>query len=258
MTERLRCAVIGAGATGLQHLLSLQSCQRAVAVAISEANLHRAREACDRYKIPRNYNDYRELLEQPDVEAVIVAVPNYLHATIAIDALKARKHVFLEVPMATSLKEALKIVEAAKKTKCTLMLGQNLRFDRHTQVARMAIDRGELGEVYHVRGFWTRRSGIPRIGSWFTQKKYAGGGCVYDIGGRLLDLCLYLMKEFEVESVLAQNYAKFGPRGQGECDWGRSEIDPRKTCDVEDCSAAMLKLKGGRSLLLRPQLCPRR
>lgn len=250
MTDRLRCAVIGAGAIGVQHLLSLQSCSKAAAVAISEVNLHRAKEACDRFKIPRNYNDYHELLEQPDVEAVLIAVPNYLHATIAIDALKARKHVLLEKPMTTSLKDAIKVVETAKKTKCTFMVGQNFRFNRQSQIAKMAIDHGDLGEVYHARAFWLRRSGIPRIGSWFTQKKYAGGGCVYDIAGHFLDLCLHLMKEFEVESVVAQNHAKFGARGLGEFDWGKSEIDPAKPCDVEDFSAALLKLKGGRSVIL--------
>src|SRR5213593_689764 len=77
---------------------------------------------------------------------------------------------------------------------------------RHLRVAiepKMIIDRGELGDIYHARVFWLRRNGIPRIGSWFTQKKYAGGGCAYDIGGHMLDACLHLMKDFEVESVSA-------------------------------------------------------
>jgi predicted dehydrogenase len=217
-------------------------------VAISETNLQRAREACDRFKIPRNYNDYRELLEQPDVEAVTIAVPNYLHATIAIDALKARKHVLLEKPMTTSLKDALKIAEVARKSKCAFMVGQNFRFHRHSQLARMAIERGELGEIYHARTFWLRRVGIPRIGSWFTQKKFAGGGCVYDIGSHFLDLALHLMRDFEVETVLAQTHAKFGPRGWGEFEWGRSEVDPKKPCDVEDYCAALLKLKNGKTI----------
>jgi predicted dehydrogenase len=249
MADKLRFAVIGAGGgIGIQHLLSLQSCPRTVAVAVSEVNPQRAREVCDRFKIPRNYNDYRELLEQPDIEAVTIAVPNYLHATMAIDALKAGKHVLLEKPMATSLKDALKIVETAKKSKCVLMLGQNLRFNRHTQLARMAVDRGDLGEPYHARTFWLRRAGIPRIGSWFTQKKFAGGGCLFDLGSHCLDLTMHLMREFEVETVLAQTHAKFGPRGIGEFDWGRSEVDLKKPCDVEDYCAALLKLKNGKTV----------
>jgi predicted dehydrogenase len=130
------------------------------------------------------------------------------------------------------------------------MVGHNFRFNRSTQLARMVIERGELGEIYHARAFWLRRAGIPRIGSWFTQKKFAGGGCLYDIGSHCLDLAFHLMRDFEVESVLAQTHAKFGPRGWGEFDWGRSEVDPKKPCDVEDYCAALLKLKNGKTIQL--------
>ena len=250
MADKLRCAVIGTGAIGIHHLLSLQACPRAAAVAISETNPQRAKETCDRFKLPRSYNDYRELLEQPDIEAVIIAVPNYLHAQVAIEALKARKHVLLEKPMALSFKDAAKIVETAKKSRCTLMVAQNFRFNRYSQLARMMIDKGEFGDIYHARAFWMRRNGIPRIGSWFTQKQFAGGGCTYDIGCHFLDLAMHLMKDFEAETVSAQLFSKFGPRGLGEFDWGKSEVNPQKPFDVEDSSVALVKMKSGRTILL--------
>lgn len=250
MAEKLRCGVIGTGAIGLDHLHSLTAYPRASAVAIAEIHPQRAKEASERFKIPRSYSDYREMLDQPDIDAVTIAVPNHLHALIAIDALKARKHVLLEKPMATSAKDAAKIIETARRMRCTLMVAQNFRFNRHTQVARQFIDRGDLGEVYHARAFWLRRAGIPRIGSWFTQKKLAGGGCVCDIGVHLLDAALHLMKEFDVVSVSGHAHAKLGPRGVGEFHWGRSEIDPRRPFDVEDFGVALLKLKSGRSVIL--------
>jgi len=250
MADKLRCGVIGTGAIGIGHLLSLTSCPRAAAVAIAESNAQRAKEATERFKIPRSYNDFRELLDQPDIDAVTIATPNYLHAEIAIAALKARKHVLVEKPLATSAKDAARIIETAKKAKRTLMVAQNFRFNRYTQIAKMIIDKGELGEIYHARCFWLRRNGIPRIGSWFTQKKLAGGGCMLDIGGHLLDACLHLMSDFDVVSVSAQTYAKFGPRGLGEMDWGKGEIDPQKTFDVDDCGAAFLRLKSGRTVIL--------
>lgn len=250
MADRLRCAVIGTGSIGIQHLTSLLTCPRAAAVAISETHAQRARETSERYKIPRIYSDYHEMLEHPDIDAVIIAVPNNLHAAIAIDALNARKHVLLEKPMATNAKEAAKIVETAKKMRRVIMVAHHLRFHRQTQLAKGLIERGELGEVYHARSFWLRRNGIPRIGSWFTQKKLAGGGCTLDLGCHMLDTCLHLLKEFEVTAVSAQTYAKFGPRGLGEFDWGKSEIDPKRTCDVEDYSLAMLRLKNGQTVLL--------
>ena len=250
MADKLRCGVIGTGAIGIGHLLSLNSCPRAAAVAVAETNPQRAKEATERFKIPRSYNDYRELLDQPDIDAVTIATPNHLHAEMAIEALKARKHVLIEKPLATNLKDATRIIETAKKTKRTLMVGQNFRFNRYTQMAKMIIDRGELGEIYHARVFWLRRNGIPRIGSWFTQKKFAGGGCAYDIGGHMLDACLHLMSDFEAVAVSAQNYAKFGPRGLGEMDWGKSEVDAQKIFDVDDYSAAFVRLKSGRTVIL--------
>jgi predicted dehydrogenase len=250
MADRLRCAVIGTGAIGIHHLTSLMSCPRASAVALSESDHQRAKETADRYRIPRVYSDYQELLEQPDIDAVIISTPNHLHARVAVDALNARKHVLLEKPMATNYKDAAKIVDAAKKMRRVAMVGQNFRFKRDTQTAKAMIDRGDLGEVYHARCFWLRRNAIPRIGSWFTQKQFAGGGCTIDIACHMLDSALHLMREFDATTVTAQTYAKFGPRGLGEFDWGRSEVDPKKPFDVEDYSAAFIRLKSGRTVIL--------
>src|SRR5205809_7536105 len=157
MHERLRCAVIGTGGFGLAHLDSLLHCPRASTVAIAEINPERLKEAADRYKIARGYADYHDLLDQPDIDAVTIATPNHLHARVAIDALQARKHVLLEKPMAMNAREAAKIVETAKKMRRTLMVAQNFRFNRHTQIGKAILDRGDLGEVYHARWFWLRR-----------------------------------------------------------------------------------------------------
>src|ERR1043165_4701552 len=250
MSDKLRCAVIGAGAIGLEHLHSLISCPRASAVAIAETHPQRARDASECFKIPRSYVDFRELLEQPDIDAATVAAPNHLHAPMAIEALKARKHVLLEKPLATNAKDAHKIIETAKKMRRTVMVGQSYRFHRHTQLAKILIERGDLGEVYHARCFWLRRNGIPRIGSWFTQKQFAGGGCTCDLGVHMLDACLHLLNDFAVQAASAQTHIELGPRDSCELNWGKSEVDPKRPCDVEDYSVAILRLKHGRSLIL--------
>jgi predicted dehydrogenase len=250
MAEKLRCGVIGTGAIGLEHLSSLSQCHRAVAVAIAEINPARSKEASERFKIPRAYLNYQELLEQVDIDAVTIALPNYLHAPVAIEALKARKHVLLEKPMAMNAREAAKIADTAARMRRTLMVGQNYRFNRQTQIAKAVVERGDLGEIYHARCFWLRRSGIPRTGSWFTQKKFAGGGATHDIGAHMLDAALHLMGDFEVASVSGQTYAKFGPRNLGECAWGKSEINPQKPFDVDDYGVALLKMKSGHTVSL--------
>ena len=248
MAERLRFGVIGTGSFGLDHLNSLSQCHRATAVAVAESNVARAKEATERFKIPRSYTDYRELLEQADIDAVTIALPNYLHAPVAIEALKARKHVLIEKPMALNAREASKIIDTAAKMRRTIMVAQNFRFSRQTQMAKMVIQRGDLGEIYHARCFWLRRSGIPRIGSWFTQKKMAGGGTIYDIGTHVLDTCLHLLDDFDASSVFGQTHSKFGGRGLGEINWGKSEIDPAKPFEVEDYGMALLRMKSGRTV----------
>src|SRR5262249_6004869 len=132
----------------------------------------------------------------------------------------------------------------------TLMVGQNFRFNRHTQMAKLVVQRGDLGDVYHARCFWLRRGCIPRIGSWFTQKKLAGGGCIVDLGTHVLDTCLHLLGDCEIATVSAHTHARFGPRGVGEMQWGKSEVDPAKTFDVEDHGSALIKTKHGRTVEL--------
>jgi predicted dehydrogenase len=250
MSANLRCAVIGAGAIGLHHMDSWKKHPKAELVAVAEVNPQRREEAAEKHKIPKAVEDYHELLKDSGIDAVSIALPNYLHSQVAIESIKAGKHVMLDKPMATSAKEGQQIIDAWKEKKVVFMVGQNFRFNRDTQMVREYVKNGELGDVYHARAHWLRRSGIPRIGSWFTQKKFAGGGCCYDIGVHLLDCALHCMGNFDAEAVSGITYAKFGPRGLGDGSWGKGEIDPNKPFDVEDLAAAMIKLKGGKSVVL--------
>jgi predicted dehydrogenase len=219
-------------------------------VAIAESNPTLAKAAAERYRIPRSYSDYRELLDQPDIDAVTVSLPTCHHAVVGIEALKARKHVLVENPLALNGKEAGKLADTAKATRRTLMVAQELRFSRHTQLARLAIERGDLGEIYHARCVWLRRNGVPRPGSWSTQKQLAGGGCASDLGARLLDACLHLIKEFDVVSVFSQTHSKIGPRAVTEVNATPTPNAVSKVFDVEDFGAALLRLKSGRSVSL--------
>jgi predicted dehydrogenase len=250
MSSKVRCAVIGAGAIGLAHMDGFKKHPDAELAVVAETIEKRLQEALAKHKGARGISDWRALLKDKTIDAISVALPNYLHEEVTCACLKAGKHVMLDKPMTTNAKEAAKIMKAWKEKKVVFMVGQNFRFNRETQTIKAAITRGELGEVYHGRAHWLRRSGIPRIGSWFTQKKYAGGGCCYDIGVHFLDCTLHLMGTFEAEAVSGQVSTKFGHRGLGDGSWGMGEIDPKKPFDVEDLAVAMIKLKGGKTVLL--------
>jgi len=78
----------------------------------------------------------------------------------------------------------------------------------------------------------------PRIGSWFTQKQFSGAAARRTSACHMLDTCLHLLGEFDVKSVSARNLCQSRPRGLGETDWGKSEINQKKPFDLEDYSVA--------------------
>ena len=243
-------AVLGAGAIGLDHLSSFKSHPAVRLAVVADTSLERARAAADLHNVPSITTDFREVINRADVDIVSIALPNYLHAPAALAALRAGKHVMLDKPMATNARDAAQLVAEAKKRRVKFIVGQNNRFTPDVQTLKQLVLKGVLGEVYHAKTSWTRRGGIPRIGSWFTQSKFAGGGSTYDIGVHALDRCLFLMGEFDAAAVSGQTYAKFGTRGLGEGTWGKSEIAPGRPFDVEDMSVALIKLKSGRTVLL--------
>ncbi len=250
MSQTYNVAVIGAGAIGFNHIESFQKHPDARVVALAEVSPERGREAADKFGIPTLTTDYKELLARDDIHVISIALPNFLHAPVGLEALQAGKNVMIDKPIATNATDAAQLVEAAKKSGTLLMVGQNNRMTPAVQTAKQLITRGDLGEVYHAKTAMLRSSGIPRIGSWFTQTKFAGGGATYDIGVHALDRALYLMGEFDAAAVSGQTYAKFGPRGLGDGNWGKGEIDPDKPFDVDDLSIALIKLKSGRTVLL--------
>jgi predicted dehydrogenase len=243
-------AVIGAGAIGLNHIQSFQDHPAARVVALAETNPERGREAAEQFGIPDLYTDYKDVLARSDVDVVSIALPNFLHAPVGLDALKAGKHLMIDKPMATNAADAAKLIHLARSRKLKLMVGQNQRFTPEAQTIKTLAEKGKLGEIYAAKATWMRRSGIPKLGTWFTQKALAGGGCTYDIGVHALDLALHLINDFDAAAVSGQTFTKFGNRGLGEGGWGKSERAPGKPFDVDDMSTALIKMKSGRTVLL--------
>ena len=218
-------------------------------VAAQDLNAARLDDLCKAFDIPRRYTTADEIFGDSEVDAVYIAVPNKFHAPLAIQALLAGKHVILDKPFAFSLEEAKEVAAAAKKSGKTFFLGMNQRFVRDHQKIRTLATDGTLGDIYHAKAWWFRRSGIPKFGTWFCDKEMAGGGCLYDIGVHLLDLCLYVMDNFKPVSVSGSTYTKFGNRGLGEGSWGISDRQG-ETFDVDDFATAMIKFKNGASMSL--------
>jgi len=250
-TEQLRVGVIGCGA-GLFHLEGYADEPRVKVEALAGLDTDRCHSLAARFNIPRVYRDYRELLEQDDIDAVSIAVPNSLHATVAIAALEAGKHVLIEKPLARSEAEGQLMVEAAERTGKILAIAFQRRSRHDIEIVRDQVQSGAFGRVYYSKAFWMRRSGIPGWGSWFTSKEAAGGGPLIDLGVHVLDMALYVLGNPTVVSVSAATYAEIGPQGLGN--WvGRTQgfvPEGHKGYEVEDLATAFLRLEDGGTLLL--------
>ncbi|MDA3961873.1 MAG: Gfo/Idh/MocA family oxidoreductase [Planctomycetota bacterium] len=248
MTE-LRIAIIGAGQISQSCCKAADKHDSATVVAAFDPSPGRLKELCDEFKIPTACSSAEDMLALDNVDAVYVAVPNKFHAPYAKQALEAGKHVILDKPFALSYDEAKAVADAAEANGKLFMLGMNQRYRTDSQKIRNLVSTGRLGEIYHAKAFWFRRSGIPKLGTWFGNKDLAGGGALLDIGVHLLDLCLHLSGNWNPVSVTGATYTKFGNRGLGEGSWGKSDKEDI-LFNVDDFASALIKFDNGATVTL--------
>jgi predicted dehydrogenase len=191
-SRKLKIGVIGCG-VGFLHLQGFAENPRAQVVAIAGLDEERCRDLAKQFDVPRVYRDYEDLVADPDIEAVTVAVPNILHVPVALAALQAGKHVMVEKPLAPTAAEGQQIIDAARRAERVLGVVFNRRGRQDVQLVKKEVERGNLGAIYHARAFWMRRSGIPGLGTWFTSKQMAGGGPLIDLGIHVLDMALWVL-----------------------------------------------------------------
>lgn len=248
-TTPLRVGICGSGIT-VVHVKGYQKIPGVEVVAIAGPDVDRCQALADKFGIPRVFADYHDMLKL-DLDAVSIGVPNKYHAQMTIDALNAGCHVLCEKPLAINAADAKRMVAAARESGKILMVAFNRRYIPNALALKQQIDAGTLGPIYYARTGWTRRTGIPGFGGWFTTRVLAGGGPLIDLGVHMLDLALYMMGYPRPVSVSGATYAEFGPRGLGSMDYGTRPDDPaRAVFDVEDFAAGFIRFENGATLAL--------
>src|ERR1051326_8355582 len=157
-TANLRVGVIGLGMGG-GHARTYNELANADLVALCDQQEAWLKHCQAQWNVPHIFTDTREMLAMADLDAVSIALPNFLHAPITIAALEAGKHVLVEKPMAVNAGEARQMADAARRCERTLMISHNQRFDADTRYLKRYIDEGHLGEIYFVRTLWRRPMG---------------------------------------------------------------------------------------------------
>jgi predicted dehydrogenase len=109
------------------------------------------------------YNDYHELLENPEIEAVVIALPLHLHAPVAIDALRANKHVLCEKLMAWNVSQCKEMIRVAKEKDRLLAIGHQRHYSLLYAHAVEVLKTGDLGDIRHIRALWHRNNTWPRL-----------------------------------------------------------------------------------------------
>lgn len=244
----IRLGVIGAGNIGSVHIGTFKNLPEVEIVAVTDAFLQLAERKAGEHGIKKVHANSDELINDPEIDAVVICVSNEWHAPIAIKALQAGKHVLLEKPMAINIDAARDIVRAQRESGKVLMLSHQMRWEWIALQMKEQIEKGALGDIYNVKTGWMRRKGIPGWGTWFTQMNKSGGGPLIDIGVHMLDLSLHLMGGAKPVSVYGSTYAEFGPKRKGIGTWGTP--DWNGLYDVEDLATAIIKMDNGATLSL--------
>lgn len=246
---KIQIGIIGCGGIANQkHLPALSKfpdlCEL---VAFCDIIEERAQKAAAQYgkEGSKVFVDYKDLLSDDSIDAVHVLTPNVSHAPITVDAFAAGKHVMCEKPMAHCSADALKMVEAAQKAKKKFTIGYQNRFRDDVQTLRKAVDSGYLGDIYFAKAHAVRRRAVPTWGV-FPNKSLQGGGPLIDIGTHALDLTLWMMGNYEPESITGSVFYKMADQYEGNLfgPW-----DP-ETFEVEDSAFGFIKMKNGATIYL--------
>ncbi|MCU1526525.1 MAG: gfo/Idh/MocA family oxidoreductase [Frondihabitans sp.] len=249
--HELRVGVIGLGFAGSTHLDAFTALDGAKVVALAGQEPARLEQLGTSRGVPDLYADWQDLVSRDDLDIVSIGVPNDLHHPIAIAALTSGKHVFCEKPLAVRGDLAAEMVVAAKANDRVLEVAYNHRRRADVSFLGDYLADDPIGQIYHARASWLRRSGIPGLGSWFTSLTSAGGGPLIDLGSHVLDIALHLMGEPRVVTASAVTYSELGRAGRGGGSKVPASSDGTHPFDVEDFASALLRFDTGASLHLQ-------
>lgn len=193
----IRYGIIGAGVIANLMARAFTEGRDSVCVAVSDVNPEAAQKLADAVKVGKIYANYHDLLADPEVDAVYIATPPFLHKPMTIDALRAGKHVCCEKPFMLSQDEVRAVMDEQKKHPHLLVTSCSSRYhDSGTaRKAKAMIANGELGTLYRVHFEQVTLAGKPgtKLPPWRNDKAKNGGGISYDWGPYDLDWLSFVL-----------------------------------------------------------------
>jgi predicted dehydrogenase len=224
----IRFGIVGCGSIGPTHAGALKQIPDAQLVAVADLGKEKATAVAEKFGVTKIYASDEELIADPDVDVVVFATPSGNHATQAVRALKAGKHVVVEKPMDVSLEACDRMIKAERETGKKLAIISQHRWDHASIFVKDAIDTGKLGKIILVEMSvkWWRTQQYYDSGDWRGTWKFDGGGALMNQGVHTVDLMQWLAGP--VQSISA-----------------RIATAGHERIEVEDIAVASLKFRSG-------------
>jgi len=246
-SEKVKVGFIGIGSRGGALLRSMLKVPGSEIVAVADVNDEAVGAAVDNI-VERDgtgakgkifaTDDYRELLKRPEVEAVVIATPHFMHGPMAMDALEAGKHVYVEKAMAFTIGECLDLYQMVKSlgSERVFQVGHQRHYSKLYRAVRDMVQGGRIGNVTAIRAQWNRNDQVARpspdpklerLVNWRLYGEYSGG----------------LMTEFASHQIDVANMVLAMPPGPGE---GRKILFPESVCGMGGMDYPRSKRQKGR------------
>lgn len=209
--RKIKVGIIGTGFIGPAHIEALRRLGYVDVVALADINEEVAKEKAELLYVEKYYGDYRNLLEDKEIQVVHICTPNYLHYQIAKEALLIGKHVICEKPLAMNSQEGEELIRIAKENNLVNAVHFNLRFYPLMHHLKKMIERGELGKIFAVNGSYQQDWLLYETDfNWRLLPEFGGKSrAVADIGSHWLDL-IEFVTGLKVVEVFA-DFATFHP-----------------------------------------------
>jgi predicted dehydrogenase len=250
--KRIGMGLVGAGFVGPHHLDAVRRLGYVDVVAIAGSNEASARKKADALFVPRAYGSYDALLNDPDIQVVHNATPNYLHFPVNMAAIAKGKHVVSDKPLAMTAAEAKQLVEAATKAGIVHAVTFNYRGNPLVQHARHLVATGEIGKPTFIHGQYLQDWLLHETDySWRLEPDKGGASSALgDIGSHWCDLAQHV-SSLQITHVLADIATvipkRKRPRGSREAFAAAGADERYESVDikVEDLASVLVRFESG-------------
>jgi predicted dehydrogenase len=240
--EKVRIGLIGLGLMGTPHARILKKVEECDLVAASDVD-EKQKTIAEELGI-KFYRNYEEMIEKEKVQGVILAVPNHLHAPIGITCAQRGLHLFVEKPIAQSVSEADRLIEAARQNKVHILVGHQRRFSSLVEKAREIVTGGELGKLVGVTITWA----LMKPGSYYegalSWRKEKGGGPILINLIHEIDNLRYICGEIDEVYALVSNKVRNFPVEDTASITLRFKNGALGTVFLSDCTPSLTSWEG--------------